>query len=376
MERSALSLAEGAWSSIRPTPPAWNNLAIAYEHEGKFEEAKKAYEKALQLEPKNLLIRQNYDLFKEINDRTKRRAASSLVLVGQARARGLHRLLRDSDRNADPAEDGRVGVPARARRRLHQRRHRGRGREPRDGASAPQPAATKSPLRVIEAEVLPLAEIAADREQGPRGTTAEHDHHDVDRRRSPGAPMPTADDGAAARRRSRRTPKPEPTQARRSEGERADQEREGPAKYDKIFADVAVLEEARRGIPDAADRDRHGALHAAPGERLRDAEPRGLRLVRPPQRHPGAHLQGAQGLHPAAAFVFIDGRTGAILYSETFHEEILYNAQQSVPALSTYFELMDRVMPQLPQHPQRPEDPRHARPPQVSPEHLVNLRQR
>ena len=53
---------------------AWNNLAIAYEHEGKFDEAKKAYEKALQLEPKNLMIRQNYDLFKEINDRTKRRA--------------------------------------------------------------------------------------------------------------------------------------------------------------------------------------------------------------------------------------------------------------------------------------------------------------
>ena len=52
---------------------AWNNLAIAYEHEGKFDQAKKAYEKALQLEPKNLMIRQNYDLFKEINDRTKRR---------------------------------------------------------------------------------------------------------------------------------------------------------------------------------------------------------------------------------------------------------------------------------------------------------------
>jgi Flp pilus assembly protein TadD len=53
---------------------AWNNLAIAYEHEGKFEQAKKAYEKALELEPKNLMIRQNYDLFKEINDRTKRRS--------------------------------------------------------------------------------------------------------------------------------------------------------------------------------------------------------------------------------------------------------------------------------------------------------------
>jgi Tfp pilus assembly protein PilF len=53
---------------------AWNNLAIAYEHEGKFDDAKKAYEKALQLDPKNLMIRQNYDLFKEINDRTKRRS--------------------------------------------------------------------------------------------------------------------------------------------------------------------------------------------------------------------------------------------------------------------------------------------------------------
>ena len=53
---------------------AWNDLAIAYEHEGKFDEAKKAYEKALALEPKNLMIRQNYDLFKEINDRTKRRS--------------------------------------------------------------------------------------------------------------------------------------------------------------------------------------------------------------------------------------------------------------------------------------------------------------
>jgi len=60
---------------IDPTyAAAWNNLAIAYEHEGKFDEAKKAYEKALQLDPKNLMIRQNYDLFKEINDRTKRRS--------------------------------------------------------------------------------------------------------------------------------------------------------------------------------------------------------------------------------------------------------------------------------------------------------------
>ncbi len=53
---------------------AWNNLAIGYEHEGKFDEARQAYDKAVTLDPKNLLIRQNYDLFKEINDRAKRRS--------------------------------------------------------------------------------------------------------------------------------------------------------------------------------------------------------------------------------------------------------------------------------------------------------------
>ncbi len=52
---------------------AWNNLAIAYEHAGKFDDARKAYETAIKLDPKNMLIRQNYDLFKEINDRTQKR---------------------------------------------------------------------------------------------------------------------------------------------------------------------------------------------------------------------------------------------------------------------------------------------------------------
>ena len=53
---------------------AWNNLAIAYEHAGKFDEARKAYETAIKLDPKNTMIRQNYDLFKELNDRTQKRS--------------------------------------------------------------------------------------------------------------------------------------------------------------------------------------------------------------------------------------------------------------------------------------------------------------
>jgi hypothetical protein len=44
-------------------------------------------------------------------------------------------------------------------------------------------------------------------------------------------------------------------------------------------------------------------------------------------------------------FIFIDGRTGTTLYSETFREEVLYNPQQDTPALSSYFELMDRLIP-------------------------------
>ena len=49
---------------------AYNDLAIAYEHEGQLDKARKAYEKAMELDPNNAQVRQNYELFKEINDRT------------------------------------------------------------------------------------------------------------------------------------------------------------------------------------------------------------------------------------------------------------------------------------------------------------------
>ena len=61
-------------TQIDPTyAAAHNNLAIAYEHEGDLSKARAAYEKALELEPDNALIKQNYELFKEINDRTTRK---------------------------------------------------------------------------------------------------------------------------------------------------------------------------------------------------------------------------------------------------------------------------------------------------------------
>jgi Tfp pilus assembly protein PilF len=54
---------------------AYNNLAIAYEHEGQFEKARQAYEKAVELDPQSTFIRQNFEFFKEINDRTSAGAA-------------------------------------------------------------------------------------------------------------------------------------------------------------------------------------------------------------------------------------------------------------------------------------------------------------
>jgi Tfp pilus assembly protein PilF len=55
---------------IDPTyAEAFNNLAIGYEHAGDLGEARKAYEKALTLAPNNAQIRQNYELFMEINER-------------------------------------------------------------------------------------------------------------------------------------------------------------------------------------------------------------------------------------------------------------------------------------------------------------------
>src|SRR4030081_4116718 len=48
---------------------AFNDLAIAYEHEGQLDKARKAYERAIELDPNNAEIKQNFELFKEINDR-------------------------------------------------------------------------------------------------------------------------------------------------------------------------------------------------------------------------------------------------------------------------------------------------------------------
>lgn len=56
---------------------ALNNLAVALEQQGAFDKAREAYEKALKLEPGNVYIQQNYDLFREADDKRNRKARKS-----------------------------------------------------------------------------------------------------------------------------------------------------------------------------------------------------------------------------------------------------------------------------------------------------------
>ena len=58
--------------SIRPTLPRITIWPSRTNTKGELDKARAAYEKAVELEPGNSFIKQNYELFKEINDRTTR----------------------------------------------------------------------------------------------------------------------------------------------------------------------------------------------------------------------------------------------------------------------------------------------------------------
>jgi len=53
---------------------ALNNLAVALEQQGEFDKAREAYEKALKLKPDSVYVQQNFDLFREADDKRTRKA--------------------------------------------------------------------------------------------------------------------------------------------------------------------------------------------------------------------------------------------------------------------------------------------------------------
>jgi len=175
---------------------------------------------------------------------------------------------------------------------------------------------TKSTLRVIEAEVLQLADIAKEQAKGETSAPA-----------SPGG----AADGQQATQAEQDT-----TRIRNEK----DLER-----YQSIFADVAFwkkLGEEYQGPLIITGTVLFSPLSTAgyvPVEREYFDQLGRRRVIQSRQ------YQERKGFTLQPKLIYIDGRTGATLYSETLREEILYNAQQNTPALSSYFELMDKLLP-------------------------------
>ena len=177
---------------------------------------------------------------------------------------------------------------------------------------------TKSSLKVNDADVLPLLEVAQDQAQP---TIAE----DARAGNSSG----TSADRAAA-----------PAPGLKNIKEEKDLE-----PYERLFANTAywkrIGEEFQNplivtGTVLFTNRSTSGFVQ-------RDQEvfdSLGRRRVMPVRTY-----MERKGFVLRPKFVFIDGRTGATMYSESYREEILYNAQQNTPALSSYFELMDRLVP-------------------------------
>ena len=202
---------------------------------------------------------------------------------------------------------------------------------------------SKSSLRVIEAEVLPLAEIAREQTKD-----------------APPAPANGADPSSAAGAYTtppQQIPRVDPLpSAPAAEGSQA-QPPAGVVDDGKIRTEKD-LERYQALFNNAEFWKKLGEEHQNPlivtGTILftntqssgfvttnrEIIDPLGRRSVQPYRQY-----MERRGFIIEPRFVFIDGRTGAVLYSDRFREEILYPAQQQTPALSSYFELMDRLIP-------------------------------
>ncbi len=176
---------------------------------------------------------------------------------------------------------------------------------------------TKSELRVIEADALPLVEVAS-KQGGDNGDTTEPNN--------PGA-EPNPQSGQ------------EPT--------------EGPSIRDekdlepleRVFSNVAYWKQIGEEYqqPLIVTGTVLFMPHSRSGFVQREQEVYdsfGRRRVVPVRTY-----QERKGFILRPTFIFIDGRTGETLHSETFREEVLFNANSTTPALSSYFELMDRLLP-------------------------------
>jgi hypothetical protein len=183
---------------------------------------------------------------------------------------------------------------------------------------------SRSSLRVIEAEALRLTELA--REQG---------------RGEPG--LPPTPGGAADGQQI--PPVPQVPAAPPTEQDIKIRNEKDLERYIAIFSDVAFwkkIGEEYQGPLIITGTVLFSPLATAgyvPVEREYFDQLGRRRVVQQRQ------YQERKGFTLQPKLIYIDGRTGATLYSETLREEVLYPAQTNTPALSSYFELMDKLIP-------------------------------
>jgi len=187
---------------------------------------------------------------------------------------------------------------------------------------------TKSELRVIDTDVLPLMEVAAE-DTAPEANTESSKTEAA----SEGKPESKAE------------PKGEAPQQATSEKAAPIKDAKDLEPYEHVFADVEYWKKIGEEYqnPLIVTGTVMFTPHARSGIVQREEEVYdsfGRRRVVPVRTY-----MERKGYILQPKFIFIDGRTGTVMHSENFREEILYNANQSTPALSSYFELMDRLIP-------------------------------
>jgi hypothetical protein len=187
---------------------------------------------------------------------------------------------------------------------------------------------SKSGLRVIDADVLPLLELAVEQRkpdvpsEGSGSEASDGAGTSGAQAAQPQAPQPPAD-GNAPRIKDEKDLEPlETIFANVDYWKKIGEEFQNPL---IVTGSVLFTPHARSGFVQR-EQEYYDTL--------------GRRRVVPVRTY-----MERKGFILRPKFIFIDGRTGTTLYSETFREEILYSPQQSTPALSSYFELMDRLVP-------------------------------
>jgi hypothetical protein len=207
---------------------------------------------------------------------------------------------------------------------------------------------SKSSLRVIDADVLPLIELANEQREKPAAPSTTGDSGSTSEGTTAPQPAPTSTNGGSATPQATAAPgtngKPSANTGQSAEQTRIKDEKDLQP-LEGIFANVdfwkKIGEEYQN--PLIVTGSVLFSAHARSGFVQREQEvydAYGRRRVVPVRTY-----MERKGFILQPKFVFIDGRTGTTLYSESFKEEVLYSPQQSTPALSSYFELMDRLVP-------------------------------